>query len=115
MTTYWAELDTNNIVKQVITGVDDLTIEGVPTGDWYTNFVGAPCVQTFINDPNKTYAGIGYTYNADLNIFVAPQPYGSWSLDDNYVWQPPTPYPNDNKIYAWFEPNKQWIEIIDND
>ena len=40
MATYWAELDTNNIVRQVITGVDDATIEGIPTGDWYTNYVG---------------------------------------------------------------------------
>ena len=40
MATYWAELETNNLVTQVITGVDDATIEGIPTGDWYTNFVG---------------------------------------------------------------------------
>ena len=59
MTTYWAELDTNNIVTQVITGVDDATIEGIPTSDWYSNFTGVPCVQTFIDDPDKTYAGIG--------------------------------------------------------
>ena len=74
MTTYWAELDTNNIVKQVITGVDDLTIEGVPTGDWYTNFVGAPCVQTFIDDPNKTYAATGYIYDYATQDFTAPPP-----------------------------------------
>jgi len=72
MTTYWAELDTNNIVTQVITGVDDLTIEGIPTGDWYTNFVGAPCVQTWIDRDDKTYAGIGYTYSYDTQDFTAP-------------------------------------------
>lgn len=72
MTTYWAELDTNNIVKQVITGVDETTIEGIPTGDWYSNFVGAPCVQTFIDDPNKTYAGVGYTYDYATENFYAP-------------------------------------------
>ena len=72
MTTYWAELDTNNIVKQVITGVDDATIEGISTGDWYTNFVGAPCVQTFIDDPNKIYAGIGYEYSYATQDFTAP-------------------------------------------
>ena len=72
MTTYWAELNDNNIVQQVITGVDDATIEGIPAGDWYTNFVGAPCVQTYIDDPTKTYAGIGYTYDYATQDFTAP-------------------------------------------
>ena len=72
MTTYWAELDTNNIVTQVITGVDDKTIDDIPTGDWYTNFVGAPCVQTWMDRDDKTYAGIGYTYSYDTQNFTAP-------------------------------------------
>ena len=72
MATYWAELDTNNIVVQVITGVDDLTIDGIPTTEWYTNFVGAPCVQTWIDRDDKTYAGIGYTYDEATQDFVAP-------------------------------------------
>ena len=80
MTTYWAELDTNNIVKQVITGVDDATIDGIPTGDWYSNFIGSPCVQTFIDNPEKTYAGVGSTWNG--TDFVAP-------------YFPPTPTPPD--------------------
>ena len=54
------------------TGVDDATIEGIPTGDWYTNFVGAPCVQTWIDRDDKTYAGIGYTYSYDRQDFTAP-------------------------------------------
>jgi len=72
MATYWAELNENNIVQQVITGVDDATIEGIPTGDWYTNFVGAPCVQTYIDNPLKTYAGIGYLYSYETQDFTAP-------------------------------------------
>ena len=72
MTTYWAELDSNNIVVEVITGVDEATIEGIPTGEWYSNFTGFPCVQTFIDDPNKTYAGIGYTYSYDTQDFTSP-------------------------------------------
>ena len=72
MTTYWAELNEENIVQEVITGVDDLTIEGIPTGEWYTNFLGAPCVQTYIDDPLKTYAGIGYTYDYKTQDFTAP-------------------------------------------
>jgi hypothetical protein len=72
MATYWAELDTNNVVTQVIAGVDDATIEGIPTGDWYTNLVGATCVQTWIDRNDKTYAGIGYTYNHETQDFTPP-------------------------------------------
>jgi hypothetical protein len=72
MATYWAELDANNVVTQVITGVDDATIESIPTGDWYSDFVGAPCVQTWIDRDDKIYAGIGYTYNYDTQDFIAP-------------------------------------------
>ena len=72
MTTYWAELDANNVVTQVITGVDDATIEGIPTGEWYTNFVGVPCVQTWYVRDDKTAAGIGYTYDYNTQDFTAP-------------------------------------------
>ena len=58
------------------------------------------------------YAGVGYTYDADLDIFIAPQPYPSWILDENHDWQPPTPMPVvKGKKYAWFEPNRVWIEL----
>ena len=59
---------------QVITGVDDATIEGIPTGEWYTNFVGAPCVQTWIDRNDKIFAGIGYTYSYETENFTAPLP-----------------------------------------
>jgi hypothetical protein len=42
---------------------------------------------------SQTYAGIGYTYDAVNDVFIAPQPYGSWTLDENFDWQPPTPMP----------------------
>ena len=109
MATYWAELDTNNIVRQVITGVDDATIEGIPTGDWYTNYVGSPCVQTFIDDPTKTYAGIGYTYDAVNDNFIAPQPYPSWVLDSNDIWQPPVPQPPAPPRTYWDEDTQTWL------
>jgi hypothetical protein len=46
---------------------------------------------------------------ADADVFVAPQPFPSWTLDSNHDWQPPTPKPEGN--YVWFEPNQVWIEI----
>jgi len=58
----------------------------------------------------KNYAGIGYTW--DGTGFAAPQPYPSWTLNqDSYVWEAPTPYPNDNKRYSWDEATTSWVEV----
>jgi hypothetical protein len=72
MATYWAELNTKKIVQQVITGVDDATIDGIATANWYTDFVGAPCVQTYKDDPTKTFAGIGFIYDSTTQNFINP-------------------------------------------
>ena len=110
---HYAFLDTNNVVTEVITGIDETElIEGLDTETWYGNFRGQPCVRTSYNgNIRKQYAGIGYTYDEVNDVFVAPKPFNSWTLDENHDWQPPTPYPTDNKSYAWFEPNQQWIAI----
>jgi len=110
---HYAFLDSNNVVTEVITGIDETElIEGLDTETWYGNFRGQPCVRTSYNgNIRKQYAGIGYTYDEVNDVFVAPKPFNSWTLDENHDWQPPTPYPTDNKSYAWFEPNQQWIAI----
>lgn len=72
---YYAELDANNIVTQVITGVPPTeTIEGLPAAEWYSNFTGVTCVPTYMDAPNKTYAGIGYTYDYETQDFTPPPP-----------------------------------------
>jgi len=108
---HYAFLDGNNVVTEVITGIDETElIEGFDTETWYGNFRGQVCKRTsYHNNIRKQYAGVGYTYDADADVFVAPQPFPSWTLDENYDWQPPTPKPDGN--YAWFERKKQWIEI----
>jgi hypothetical protein len=112
---HYAFLDTNNRVTEVIVGIDETElIEGLAPEVWYGNFRKQPCVRTsYNNNIRKQYAGIGYTYDPINDVFVAPQPYPSWTLDENHDWQPPTPYPADGKIYAWFEANQQWIEIVE--
>ena len=107
----------DNQVTEVIVGIDETElIEGLTPEVWYGNFRGQPCVRTSYNNRiRKQYAGIGYTYDAVNDVFIAPQPFGSWTLDENHDWQPPTPMPSDaseTKRYAWFEPNRVWIEII---
>jgi hypothetical protein len=108
---HYAFLNGNNVVTEVITGIDETElIEGLDTETWYGNFRGQVCKRTsYNNNIRKQYAGVGYTYDADDDVFVAPQPYNSWTLDSNHDWQPPTPKPDGN--YVWFEPNRVWIEI----
>ena len=104
---YYAFLDNDNIVTQVIVGVDDL-IEGLDPEVWYANFTGQVCKKTGDNI-RKQYAGIGYKYDEIADVFITPKPYVSWSLDKNFDWQPPTPKPGDD--YYWDENTLSWIEI----
>lgn len=111
---HYAFLDANNIVTEVIVGIDETElIEGLDPETWYGNFRGQVCKRTSYNhNIRKQYASIGFTYDPVNDIFIAPQPYPSWALDANHDWQPPTPVPTDGKRYEWFEPNQQWIEIV---
>jgi hypothetical protein len=59
------------------------------------------------------YAGIGYIYDSANDVFYAPQPYASWTLNEiTWTWEAPTPYPNDDKIYKWDEVTTSWLEVI---
>ena len=108
---HYAFLDTNNVVTQVIVGIDETElIEGLDPETWYGNFRGQVCKRTsYNNNIRKQYAGIGYTYDADADVFVAPQPYPSWFLDENHDWQPPTPKP-DGDCY-WSEEDLEWVAV----
>jgi hypothetical protein len=110
---HYAFLDTNNVVTEVIAGIDETElIEGLDPETWYGNFRGQVCKRTSYNgNIRKQYAGIGFTYDADDDVFVAPQPYGSWTLDSNHDWQPPTPMPNDGEQYSWNEEELEWVAI----
>jgi hypothetical protein len=58
----------------------------------------------------KNYAGIGYTFDEELDAFVPPKPYESWILnEDTCLWEPPTPYPTDGGMYQWDEANGEWV------
>ena len=116
---HFAQLDDNNVVTQVIVVAnEELIFEGVENETQGVIF----CRSLFGNDTKwvqtsyngnfrKRYAGIGYTYDADKDAFLAPKPYGSWVLDADFNWQAPVAMPEDGKAYAWFEPNQEWIEL----
>ena len=107
---HYAFLNENNIVTEVITGIDETElIEGLDTETWYGNFRGQICKRTsYNNNIRKQYAGIGYTYDPVANVFISPQPYPSWILNENFDWQAPTPYPTGDGIYIWNESTLSW-------
>jgi hypothetical protein len=108
---HYAFLDENNVVTEVIVGIDETElIEGLDTETWYSNFRGQVCKRTSYNhNIRKQYAGIGYTYDAVNDVFISPQPYPSWALDNDFNWQPPTPKP-EGDFWYWNEALQVWID-----
>jgi hypothetical protein len=115
---HFAKLDNNNIVTFVTVGRqedDGLEAElSERTGDVYkqTSYNTSGGVHSLGGTPfRKNYAGIGFTYDAELDAFIAPQPYPSWELDETCQWQAPTLYPQDDKMYTWDEETLTWKEV----
>jgi hypothetical protein len=116
---HFAKLDENNKVLAVhVVNNDVITIDGVESEqagiDFLTDLHGHTLwKQTSYNgNIRKNYAGVGYTYDAGRDAFIAPKPFSSWTLNETTCqWEAPVAYPTDGKRYAWFEPNQQWIEI----
>jgi hypothetical protein len=109
---HYAFLDSNNVVTQVIVGRnEDEVVDGI--SDWeahYEQVYGQKCVRTsYNNNIRKQYAGIGFTYDPVADVFIAPQPFLSWTLNENHDWQPPTPRPDDS--YFWDESKLDWVQI----
>ena len=113
----------NNIVEQVIVAEADFfdTFVDSSPGEWIQTSYNTRGGQHY--DPEtgevddgtplrKNYAGIGYTYDSDLDAFYAPQPYPSWTLnEDTCQWEAPVAYPDDDKMYAWDEETTSWVEV----
>lgn len=116
-----------NIVINVIAGVDEnitqTDLDGSQIGGsseaWEEFYASRPwfknvyCKRTsYNNNIRKNYAGIGYTYDAGRDAFIAPKPFDSWVLnEDTCRWQAPVAYPTDGKLYLWNEETTQWIEV----
>ena len=123
---HYALLDENNIVTQVITGRDeDEVVDGI--SDWeayYGAFHNQKCLRTSYNTyanehrlggtPFRgNFAGVGYKYLEDADIFISPECfYPSWTLDlATASYQAPVPYPEDDNYYYWDEDALHWVQI----
>jgi hypothetical protein len=112
---HYAFLDESNIVTEVITGIDETElIEGKDPETWYGEFRGQVCKRTSYNgNYRKNYAGVGYTYDAERDAFIAPKFFESWVLNEETCqWEAPIPYPTDGAIYTWDEESTDWIEVV---
>jgi len=123
----------NGIVTRVIvaeqeffdTFVDDSPGKWIKTsynmrgGVYCDPATGEPAAdQSVINDDEarqrKNYAGKGYTYDATRDAFIPPQPYASWTLnEDTCLWDAPVAYPTDGKMYTWDEETTNWVEVTE--
>lgn len=114
----FAKLDENNmviavnVVANAALNINDEETSGIAfLTEWsggYTNWK-----QTSYNgNIRKQFPGIGYTYDAVNDVFIAPQPYPSWSLDNDFNWQPPTPRPEGINWY-WNEAEQAWINATE--
>lgn len=109
---HFAKIDKDNIVTEIIVAEQDFINSGV-VGDSFL------WVQTsYNNNFRKQFAGVGYTYDKVNDVFIAPQPYASWTLNASFDWQPPVAIPDDSKFsesefgkkYEWNEDTQAWDE-----
>lgn len=109
----FAELNDNIVVR--IVEVNDVVLineNGVEQESIGINFCqnlfgGGTWIQTFVDGKRKRFGEVGYTYDPVNDVFIAPQPYPSWTLDLNYDWQPPVSRPQEGS-WKWNEDSQKW-------
>ena len=102
---HFAKIDSNNIVENVIVAEQDFINSGA-VGDSFL------WVQTSYNGNFRgKYASIGDTWDKVNEVFISPQPYPSWTLnEDTCIYEAPVPYPTDDLMYSWDEDTTSWVE-----
>ena len=106
---HFAEIDQNNVVVRVLVVDNFLEQRGE---DFLANDLGlgGRWVQTsYNNNFRKQFAGIGFIYNEEADVFIAPKPFNSWILDENYDWQAPVARPGER--YRWDEESLSWVNV----
>jgi hypothetical protein len=103
----------NGIVTQVIVAEQDVIDSGAFGDGWVQTSYNTHAGQHPEGRPlRKNYAGVGYTYDIYRDAFYAPQPFESWTLDDETcTWQPPVAYPDDGNRYTWDEHTASWVLV----
>jgi len=108
----------NTLVTQVIVAEAEFfeTFVDSSPGEWIqTSYNTSGGVHADGGTPlRKNYAGVGFTYDSVRDAFIPPQPYASWTLnEDTCQWDSPVPYPTDGLRYDWDEETLAWVEVTD--
>ena len=99
----------NGVVQRVTVVHNDLEANGA---QFCHDLLGGEWVQcSYNNRIRKQFPSTGFTYNSTADVFIAPQPFASWTLDSNHDWQPPTPMPSTGEPYRWSEEDLAWVAI----
>ena len=114
---HFAEIGLNNVVIRVIVVhnnelLDENGIEQESLGiNFCNNLLGGTWLQTSYNGNfRKNYACEGFVYDSDRDAFIPPQPFDSWTLNEDLcIWEAPTEYPTDGNRYIWNEETLSWI------
>ena len=114
---HFAQLNENNRVVQVIVVSNDNCCDGnfpdsESCGQEFIRNLGLPGTwkqTSYNNNFRRSYAGIGYTYNEEADVFISPQPFPSWTLGEDYDWRAPVAYPDEDAEYYWDEENLGWV------
>jgi hypothetical protein len=115
---HFAEIDATGVVLRVLVVPDEQEHRGQ---DYLANdlTLGGTWIQCSYNGRiRKQYPGPGFTYDVNADVFIAPQPYPSWLLDENYDWQPPVLQPewtDEHLSIFWDEDTGSWVEVFRGD
>jgi hypothetical protein len=105
---HWAEIDENNIVLRVTVG-DNNDPNGDEGYQWLLDNLGGRWIKTsYNNNIRKQFASIGYSYDQENDVFIIPQPFASWILNDTFDWVPPIEKPNEEELWIWSEEKQNW-------
>lgn len=114
---YFAKLGTGNKVISVVVVSDDVAITEQAGVDFLNDLYKTRDVwkQTYMDgSQRKNYAGLGYKYDAQIDAFIPPNPYASWTLNESTChWYPPVAHPDDGKKYTWNEETISWDEVAE--
>jgi hypothetical protein len=120
---HYAKVTDGIVTKVIVAEADffDNFVDDTP-GQWIqTSYNTRGGVHALGGTPlRKNYAGVGFTYDANKDAFIPPNPYNSWTLnDDTCLWEAPLTYPTDGKLYQWDEDAYQadnttgWVEVTE--
>lgn len=114
---HFAQIDeNNNVIQTIVVSNDDCGGGNFPESESIGQaFIASLGIDgnwkqtSYNNNFRKQYAGIGFSYDPEADVFIAPKPFPLWILDENHNWQPPVPRPD--RLAIWNEYNQTWEQI----